>query len=52
MPIGDELSGKVSIEDEFPAVTELESKSEEIKPEDAERITGGVGQAIPPGPPC
>ena len=52
MPNSDELSGKVSIENEFAAGPELEGKSEEIKPEDAERITGGVGHAIPPGPPC
>jgi hypothetical protein len=51
MPVNDEMSTEESIEDRVAAEPELDNKAEEIKPEDAEKIAGGFGHAIPPGPP-
>jgi hypothetical protein len=42
MPTNEEPKQTDSIKDQ-PAVAELEAISEELKPEDAERVAGGVG---------
>lgn len=51
MSVNDELSTKESIEDRVAASPELESRAEEITPEDADTISGGSAHFWPPGPP-